>query len=151
MEDEDKELPKADKPKRVRRSYTPEDKAAGLTLLKYAADMDAPQSYVRHVTGLPQRTVSDWAAGKGVSDEVKEIAVQNLESIAELCEKAIRKGFASLLANDDQVRWRDVTALAILIDKRQLLTGEATQITATLTSEQRQQRIAELVAKAKVS
>lgn len=129
------------------RSYSDEEKASAL------AALDANGGDIKRTAKLcnvPIETLRGWSKGQSLNAFVLKVRDQEKRSISEVLEVAAGELADKLL---DQIRVdtkstlvQKATALAILIDKGQLLKGEATQITHNLqlSPEQRKAKIEEL-------
>lgn len=132
--------------KRQTRKYSKADKGAALAV--HAAEGGNTKRTSR-VTGVPERTVGNWAEGRGVDEEVKQEAEQAKEGMADRLEKLVHKCLDLLPGKLENASARDVAGVMhIAVDKRQLLMGQPTAINETLalTPEQKQ-RIAALRAR----
>lgn len=119
-----------------RRSYTDAEKATAIALY----ESEGP-SAVQHQLGIPKATVSDWARANGVrtfGTERTEAATaaheaawaerraRMVDKIGRVAEKALDLA-DSCLAEGTTSKAKDAaTTMAILVDKAQLLGGDAT-------------------------
>lgn len=129
----------------MKRTYSDSDKAAAL------AALDANGGDVSHTArqlGVPRKTLSEWARGRGVSEDVPGMRAgkrgeltERLESVAHAILDALPGSLAGAQPH------HLATALGIVLDKRQLLQGQPTAIggDGVLSDDERAVRAAALL------
>ena len=129
------------------RTYTDRQKAEALAALDAN---DGNLSRTSRQIGIPRKTLERWRNGEGTNGDVAQLRHQKKGELAREMTK-----IAWQLAGDMQLPVRrrkatlvqTATAMAIVIDKAQLLRGEPTSITenADLSYDERVARVAELL------
>lgn len=103
--------------------------------------------------GIPRKTLSEWAAGRGVAEDVAEIRQQKTEALADRLETIAHSLLDSFKDKLPDASLKDAaTAFGIAVDKMRLLREEPTSIQKTeaeLTPEERAQRVRELLERAR--
>ena len=131
-----------------RRTYSDREKAEAL------AALDANSGNLTRTAddlGIPYSTLRDWANGRGLNGGVAELRSQKKASLADTLADVAEALAGDLF--DESKRHRAsiqqiATAMAIVIDKMQLLRGDPTTIERrddTLTPDERAARLAELL------
>lgn len=129
------------KPKRRKRLYTPEQKAAALAVL--AANAGNTRATARQLASggcpVPEATLRGWASQPlRLEPETAEMVEKAKRSLDEILESVVGKIARGLDRPEaiQRIMSRPVqaaTVVGILIDKRRLLRGEATEITEQRT------------------
>lgn len=117
------------KPKRTRKKYSDKGKAKALALLEANSDLDAPLTATANQLQIPDSTLLDWKNGRGVSENVRQLAEKEKRDLAILFKRAAEKGLADILDSGDRADWKAATGIATFADKFLLLSNEPTQIT----------------------
>jgi hypothetical protein len=135
----------------VKRSkYSDEGKAKALALLEANSDLDAPLTVTAKQLQIPDATLFDWQKGRGVSENVRQLAEKEKRDLAILFRRAAERGLSDILNSEAPADWRASTGIATFADKFLLLSNQPTAITesrndATLR-EDALKSLAELVA-----
>jgi hypothetical protein len=130
----------------AKRRYSDEDKAVAL------AALDANGGNLARAaseTGVPRKTLAEWASGR-VADGVADIRHQKKEDLADRLE-AIAHALVDAIPGKvkDADLARIATSLGITIDKMRLLREQPTAITANLSDDERAERVAALLDRAR--
>ena len=131
----------------VKRQYSDEEKASAL------AALDANRGNVKataQVLRIPASTLTRWRDGEGVVPAVadmREIKKADLADRLEDLAHLITDTMPNKLADADLQKL--ATSLGITIDKMRLLREQATSISQNLTDEQRVERVADLLERAR--
>ena len=123
---------------RQRCRYSDDDRANALAAL--AANGGNINRTAREL-GIPEKTLRNWANGTS-HPEAANLAEQKKQPLAALLEDVARK-LAGDLANG--AAKDPAVALGIVIDKRQILLGQPTSITRSLSDAERADRLRALV------
>ena len=98
-------------------------------------------------TGIPRKTLSEWAAGRYMAEDVAEIRQHVKQTLADRCESLL----GTLLGlMDDKAATAKFSELAFGVEKTahvmQLLRGEATSITEQRAAGNAQDRLKGIIA-----
>lgn len=132
--------------KRTRKKYSEEGKAKALALLEANSDLEAPLTATANQLQIPDSTLLDWKNGRGVSENVRQLAEKEKRDLAILFRRATEKGLTDILDSGDRADWKAATGIATFADKFLLLSNEPTQITEnrrTLSREEAEATLAE--------
>lgn len=130
------------------RRYSDQDKAVALAALEtHHGNVTEAAAFA----GVPRKTLEEWRDGRTAEDvanirqEVKQSLADRLEDIAhqylDVLPEKIPKATLMQLS----------TALAIAVDKMQLLRGEATSISGTASREERVEELRTLIRRHSIS
>jgi hypothetical protein len=122
-----------EKPKK-RRRYSDKGKAKALALLDANSELDAPLTATANQLQIPDSTLLDWKNGRGVSENVRQLAEKEKRDLAVLFKRAAEKGLGDILESKDAADWKAATGIATFADKFLLLSNEPTQITESRDS-----------------
>ncbi|MGK2947778.1 MAG: transposase [Acidimicrobiales bacterium] len=138
-----------------RRTYTDEQKAEALAL--YASHGAAETA---RLTGVPEGTLQSWAHRSGVATACNENRRANVEAlktkwaerrlvmvheIGAVAHMALAQAEAAVATGACKDAKDFATTMAILVDKAQLLSGEATSRTESRTTDQLDREIERLL------
>jgi transposase-like protein len=130
-----------------RRQYSDSQKAEALA----AVDANGGNvSATAAALGIPQKTLDCWFRKRGVNPEVAQMRLGKKEDLADRLEDLAHKLLDSATAKIGDANLSNVTvALGISIDKMRLLREQPTSITAALTDDERADRVAALLERAR--
>jgi transposase-like protein len=130
----------------AKRSYSDEDRATAL------AALDANGGNLSRTAsemGVPRTTLQEWAAGR-VAERVTDIRQEKKGALADRLEEIAHTLVDAIPNKVSDADLREVsTSLGITIDKMRLLREQPTAITANLTDDERAERVAALLDRAR--
>jgi transposase-like protein len=130
-----------------KRQYSDSLKAESL------AALDANGGNVRATAatlGIPHKTLDDWANERGVNEEVAELRTGKREDLADRLEALAHTLLDSVAGKIHDANLSNVSvSMGIAIDKMRLLREQPTSITAALTDDERADRVAALLDRAR--
>jgi transposase-like protein len=130
-----------------KRQYSDAQKAEAL------AALDANGGNVKRTAsllGIPHKTLDDWSKELGINDDVAEIRAGKRGDLADRLE-----GIAHVLLDSIESKIPDANlsnvsvSFGIAVDKMRLLREQPTSITAALTDDERADRVASLLDRAR--
>lgn len=118
--------------KQKRKSYDDKFRAGAIVMLQaqgYPANKYKLEEVARHL-GVPTRTLRRWYMGehgKPPDDVVQEQKAELVDRLQDLANKLVDTAMAIVEDTDSVTIQQVVTSLGIVIDKKQLLEGKATE------------------------
>ena len=129
--------------------YSDKEKASALALL---AANGGNVNRTAHEAGIPRKTLEQWAKDRTLHPDVAELRQEKILELSELLENEIRAIFDSMKTKRPEALYSTLGVVAgILIDKKQLLDGKATQRSevVNLSDDERAERITSLLERAR--
>jgi transposase len=122
-----------------KRTYSDRERGAALALLDFNGGVI---DRTAKMLGIPASTLGEWANGR-VSDAVKDEADGARKDLRDKCEEAAHQILDQIMERATQgMKERDslkdwTMSFAIIIDKKQLLNGDPTNINGTVASDRK--------------
>jgi len=133
------------KPKKKKRSYTPEQKARALAIV----DISPSVSEAAKIARIPRQTLEDWENGIKIDDRVRQLRREFKNSQADAFEEVAWRYLERSRqqdAVDKTSGYYAVKSAREAVETARLLRGESTSIVETI--EQKRERLAGLLSRA---